>query len=130
MKKYYTYLYLTLLTLPTVSFAATKQGYNPLDSLNKIGNQIYQTNSPQPQLWDVIANVVRILLSFVGIIFIILTIIGGLQWMTSGGNEQKVSAAKKRIVNATIGLVITVTAYAIAYWITDALNFATTTTPS
>ncbi len=72
----------------------------------------------------VIANLIRVVLGFVGIIFLVLIIWSGFEWMTSGGNEERIKNAKKRIMNATIGLVVVVMAYSIAYFITQSLEKA------
>ena len=65
-------------------------------------------------LKTIIENIVRIVLGFVGIIFILILLYGGIIWMTSGGNEQKIAQAKKIIMSAVIGLILTLSAYAIA----------------
>ena len=55
---------------------------------------------------QVISNIINIVLGFLGLIALILFIVGGFQWMTSGGNEEKTGAAKKLMVSAVIGLAI------------------------
>src|SRR3989338_10590679 len=54
-------------------------------------------------------------LSLLGIIFLVLVVWSGLQWMSAGGNEDKIGEAKKRIVRASIGLGITLSAFIISY---------------
>ncbi|NCF74982.1 MAG: hypothetical protein GWO87_00630 [Xanthomonadaceae bacterium] len=71
---------------------------------------------------DAIGNIIRVFLSFLGIIFFILVIYGGFIWMTAGGNNDKVETAKKIIINATLGLIIVLSAYVITYIITNELN--------
>ena len=66
---------------------------------------------------DIIARVMFIALSLLAVIFIILTIIAGYQWMTAGGNEEQVTKAKKNISNAVIGLIIVLSAYALTWFI-------------
>jgi hypothetical protein len=44
-------------------------------------------------------------------------IYAGILWMTAQGNEQQVSKAKNLLINATIGLIITLAAYAITSFI-------------
>lgn len=63
----------------------------------------------------IISNVIKILLSFIGALFLILTIRGGYQWMTAGGNDDAVGEAKKRIINGLLGMLVIL----IAYLITD-----------
>lgn len=64
-----------------------------------------------------ISQFIQILLSFLGVIFLILMIYGGFLWMTARGNENQVTDAKKIIVNSTIGVVIVMMAYAITWFV-------------
>jgi len=41
-------------------------------------------------------------------------IFSGFQWMTSGGNEEVITKAKKRIVSSVIGVSVILCAYIIA----------------
>ncbi len=66
---------------------------------------------------DIIAVVITTVLSFLGIIFVILIIFSGYQWMTAGGNEDQVKKATTRIRNAVIGLIIVVFAYGITAFV-------------
>lgn len=59
-----------------------------------------------------IGIIISTLLSFLGVIFIILVVISGYQWMTAGGNEEQVKKAQSRMKNAIIGLVVVVSCYA------------------
>ena len=52
-------------------------------------------------------------LSLIGVIFLILMIYAGYNWMTARGEEEKVEKAKDTITRAIIGLIIVVGAYAI-----------------
>lgn len=57
---------------------------------------------------------------FVGvavILAIVLMMIGGFQWMTSGGNAEGVSAGKKRITHAVTGLALALGSYVILFTI-------------
>lgn len=70
----------------------------------------------------VISVVIQGLLSLLAIIFIILMLIAGYKWMTAGGNEEKVKEAKSQIKHAIIGLAIVIMAYAITYFVFEALG--------
>jgi tetrahydromethanopterin S-methyltransferase subunit G len=70
----------------------------------------------------IISNVIKVVLTFLGIIAIIMIIIGGLMWMTSGGNEDRVKKARGILVNAIIGLFIVLLAYVITYWVVNVLG--------
>src|SRR3990167_701569 len=56
-----------------------------------------------------------------GIVFFIMLVIGGVQWLISGGEKAALDQARNRITNGVIGLVIVVAAVAIAAIIQVAL---------
>jgi len=72
-----------------------------------------------------IAEIIKIVLSFLGVIFIVLIVYAGFLWMTSAGNEEKVKKAKDIMVAAVIGVAIVLLAYAITYFVIDKLLEAT-----
>jgi len=74
---------------------------------------------------EMVSYVIKLLLSFLGVIFIILIIYAGFLWMTSAGNEEKVGQAKKIMVSAVVGLAIIFAAYALTYFVIDQLLEAT-----
>ena len=69
----------------------------------------------------IIGKVVGAGLAFIGVLFFILMIYGGLTWMMARGNEQDVTKAKELIQAAVIGLIIVLAAYAITAYIGDVL---------
>ena len=60
-------------------------------------------------------------LSLIGVIFLILMIYAGYNWMTAQGEEEKVEKAKDTLTRAIIGLIIVVGAYAIWNFIFNSL---------
>jgi hypothetical protein len=78
---------------------------------------------PNTSISDVIATIIRVVLSLLGVIFLVLLVLGGYQWMTAGGNEDQVTKAQDRIKTAIIGLVIVLAAYAITAWVFTNLPF-------
>ena len=61
------------------------------------------------------SRVIRMVLSFLAIIFLCLIVYAGFLWMTAGGNEDNIDKAKKLMNRAVIGLVIVLTAYSITW---------------
>ncbi len=55
--------------------------------------------------------------AFLSIVFFVQVIIGGVQLMMAGGNEDKVAEAKKRIMHGVIGVGIVLAAYIITYFV-------------
>ncbi len=80
-----------------------------------------------------VAKIIRIVLGFLGTIAVILVIYAGFMWMTSNGNEDKVTKAKNILKAAVIGLVIILSAFAITSFIInqllEAVGPGTTSTP-
>ncbi len=66
---------------------------------------------------SIIGLVITTVLSLMGVIFLILAIYGGYNWMMARGNEEMVERAKKTITNAIIGLIVILAAYAISRFI-------------
>ena len=72
----------------------------------EIGKEAFgQTGNPE-DVRVIVAKVVKVILSMVGITFFVLIVLAGYKWMTSGGNEEKVKEAKSQILKAVIGLII------------------------
>jgi len=76
-------------------------------------------------LSESIARLIRVVLGFLGIIFLVLILYAGFTWMTAAGNEEKIGTAKKTMVAAIIGAAIILAAYAITYFVIDQLLVAT-----
>lgn len=68
--------------------------------------------------FKVIANT---LLFLVGAIAVIMIIIGGLRYVTSGGDQSSVSSAKNTILYAVIGVIVAFAGYAIVNFVIDAI---------
>ncbi|MDA3840534.1 MAG: hypothetical protein PF572_05560 [Patescibacteria group bacterium] len=68
-----------------------------------------------------VGKVIGYVLSFVGVIFLILIIYAGFTWMLARGNEADVKKAKDLMYDAIIGLVIIMSAYAITAFVGNSL---------
>ncbi|OGL67011.1 hypothetical protein A2856_00795 [Candidatus Uhrbacteria bacterium RIFCSPHIGHO2_01_FULL_63_20] len=75
-----------------------------------------------------IGNLINVLLGFLGLILVGLLIYAGILYLTAGGAEERVKTAKRIMVNAVIGLVIVVSAYAISVFVIDQLSKTVSTT--
>ncbi|MBL7141538.1 hypothetical protein ISS21_00335 [Patescibacteria group bacterium] len=122
MKKYLPFicsgLLIALLLLPSVALGQDfGNGY-----LNEFGNVAgYGTAG----LGEIIGKMIKAVLSLLALVAVVLIIVGGFQWMTSGGNQEKIEGAKKLMGSALIGLVIVVLAYAIAAFVINSLTGVT-----
>ena len=71
-----------------------------------------------------VAKIINVFLILLGTIAFGLVVYGGFVYMTSGGSEEKVAQAKKILVNATIGLAIVLSAFAITQFVLNKLQQA------
>jgi hypothetical protein len=71
------------------------------------------------------ANIINIILGFLGILAVVLILFGGFKWMTAAGNDDKIGEAKKLLVAGVVGLIIILAAYALAAFVLDAVFRAT-----
>lgn len=72
-----------------------------------------------------VASIINVALGLLGIVAVVIIIIGGFTWMTAGGNDEKVTEARKWIFSGVIGLAIILSAYALASWVINQLVDAT-----
>ncbi len=64
-----------------------------------------------------IKNITDLLLLAIGVISVIMIIIGGIRYATSGGDDTGVKGAKDTILYAVIGLVVALLSYAIVNFV-------------
>jgi small-conductance mechanosensitive channel len=107
-----------------VMFAFAKPFDSVTKNLKKTAKDAgYETqNVDEATISGAIGQVVQLLLGFMGVIFAVLIIYGGIVWMTAGGDESKVTQASTTIKNSVIGLIIVMSAYLITQWVSDALE--------
>lgn len=72
---------------------------------------------------SIMSTVIQAFLGLLGIIFLVLMITAGFKWMMASGNEDKIKEAKDTILRAIIGLIIVVGAYAITYFVFNAMDW-------
>lgn len=75
--------------------------------------------SGQDNLENVVGTIVNAALSLVGLIFLVLMVYAGFTWMLAQGDEGKIDKSKEIIKACIIGLVITASAYAITFFVTN-----------
>ncbi len=66
-------------------------------------------------LGDYISNLYKYLLYVAGVLAVVVIMVGGLQWITAGGNQSKIGEAKERIIGAIIGLFLALGSYLLLY---------------
>lgn len=91
----------------------TPGGYQPT------GEEIINYTDPIEKL---ISNTLVVLTAVAGIAFTLYFLLGGLTWITAGGDKGKVDTAKSMMTNGAIGLIIIVVSYAIVWIVSAALG--------
>ncbi len=91
---------------------------------------------------SIIGGFINLAIVVAAIIFFFMLVIGGIRWITSGGDKAQTEAARSQITAALVGLVIVFAAWAIAQLIGNLFGFnifkltlpqigtTTTTTPA
>lgn len=104
-----------------VARAAAAQPNLGINALAEGGVQLAQTD-----IRIIVARIIEVFLGLLGMIAVILIIWAGWLWMSAAGDAQKITQAKKTLINAVIGLAIILSAFAITQFIVSGLLRATT----
>lgn len=103
---------------PGISLADTSYGLNDTArEVNAFKEQIGSDALSGSFIQTRTGQIIGFVLSFVGVLFLVLMIYAGLTWMIAGGNDQKIDKAKSLLTNAVIGLIIVFAAYAITAFV-------------
>jgi len=108
-------------TLAQGSAAGTQSSSSAAGSIEPIhlDNPLGNVDTPQ----ELIGTVINAALGVIGSIALIMFIYGGFVWLTSSGNEQKVTQGRNILMWAAIGLVIIFLSYALVkFVITDLIG--------
>ncbi len=64
-------------------------------------------------IFELITKVLKIMLTLAGALAVVWLVIGGYQYITAGGNDEQAEKGRKTLLNATIGVVVVIMAYAL-----------------
>lgn len=79
-----------------------------------------RTISTTPQ--DIIVNGIRYLLTFIALVLTVSIIFAGWQWMSSGGEADKIEKAKSRLKYSIFGLFIILAGYAVVTFVNKVIT--------
>ena len=90
-------------------------------SLMDVINGAYRGEGQPTELFDgpaaLIPRAINLMLFVVGILSIVMLIFGGIRYVISGGDGQRVKDAKNTVLYAIIGLVVAILGYALVQWV-------------
>jgi hypothetical protein len=78
--------------------------------------------SESGDILPIISALISLVLSFLGIVLVVMIIWAGIMWMTAGGEKTNVQKAKDMIKNGVIGLLIVLASYAITSFVISSLD--------
>lgn len=104
--------------LPAAALAQlpNQGGFTELNGNVALGNK---------PLIQTIGSLINVILGFLGVGAVILVLWGGFKIMMSAGNEEQQATGKKAIAAGVIGLLIVLSAFAIATYVVGSLSNAT-----
>ena len=111
---------IAVLVLPSFALAES-QSLGNLIKVGAEGDVPPYTAVTENSMAEIIAMVIKAFLGLLGIIFLILIIYAGYNWMTAQGDEEKVTKAKETLQRAVIGLIIIIAAYSITAFVFSSL---------
>lgn len=79
------------------------------------------SGNPKSTLNKLITDIINIFSTIVGIVAVIMIIVGGFKYVTSGGDSGKVGSAKNTIIYAIVGLIIVALAQSIVRFVLSKL---------
>ena len=92
------------------------------NKIRSVGEKTFDSSQGIPLAPEiVVGQVLSYIFGFLGIIFLILAVYGGWQWMTAQGNEEQVTKARKVVMDGIVGLLVIVLAYTLTNVIIDAI---------
>ncbi len=110
----------TPMALPAIAHAATNDLQGSLScgtDLNVTGTGCSPDAGAETKVNDTVKLGLNLFSAIVGIISVVMIIVGGIRYITSGGDSGKVSAAQNTVLYAVIGLVVVALAQIIVQFV-------------
>jgi hypothetical protein len=116
------FAFATLLVILAPAFIFVQQAHAVDMGMNFAQNLGLADRDPR----EAAISLIRLIMTFLGIIAVVIILLGGFKWMTAAGNEDKVGEAKKLIGAGIIGLVIILSAFLIVNFVVNNVSNALT----
>ncbi len=102
-------------TAASISTQSACEGLNQIDTAQSCGS-----GKGESSITSIIRTVITILSYLVGIVSVIMIIIAGFKYVTSGGDSNRVGSAKSTLLYALVGLVIVALAQLLVHYVISA----------
>ena len=90
--------------MKALALLADKINLKPKGDFANLGNY---------EIPGIVAALIKLTLVIAALVFFFILVVGGIQWIASGGDKAQTEAARNRITAALVGLVIVFAAWAI-----------------
>jgi hypothetical protein len=94
---------------------------------NQLGFLDVTSGSSVPTLPQIVTKIFSFAIPAAAVGFLFLLLFAGVRYMLSGGDEEAAAAARRQMVDALIGLILTLSAFAIGRAIIELVGFANKT---
>ncbi|HPF95006.1 MAG TPA: pilin [bacterium] len=120
IKTVFAFVTAIMLAMPAVTFAQLTPANTGLTTA-AAGTGLSTGCSGTECVVTIIANVINIVLGFLGVVLLLIVMYAGFKWMTAD-KEDDVKNAKSMIKNAVAGLVVITVSYAFAAFVIETLG--------
>jgi hypothetical protein len=100
------------------------------NAVNTSGTNSCDANTSGQEIGGLANTIINIMSIIVGVIAVIMIIVGGIKYATSGGDQNNLESAKNTIVYALVGLVIAVLAQVLIHFVINRVSTSTSKNPS
>ncbi len=105
--------------LPIVNESALATDLSFTKSLDDVASGTGMEKKENFQPTNVVTQALKILMYAVGVISVVMIIVGGIRYATSGGAAEKVKSAKNTILYACVGLAVALLSLALVSFINE-----------
>lgn len=110
-----------MIAKPQTRIAIPGLSFTDVDKLTQTTDETGATYMYFPFLGEYLAAIYKYAIAVMGIIAVIMIIVGGVVWITSGGIPERVNQAKTIIVRSVVGMILAVGSYTLLYTINPEL---------
>jgi len=134
MKKKFLIIAVVLYLLICPTFVFAEEPLNPEETVNNtmsgradalitIGDGIYGDGEGvnQKPIPELVGAYIKVFLALLGVALTMIIVFAGYLWLTAGGSEEQVKKARAWITNGIVGMIITMSAYAITDYVISRL---------
>ena len=86
-----------------------------------IGGQVDKIEGGDVSLEVSVRNILSVVFTLVGVIAVVMIVVGGIYYIISQGNADKIQKAKGTILYGIVGLIVTLLAFAIVNFVLEGL---------